>query len=40
MMPACGEKATGGEGLPWWLVGDDKALVGALKRERESIGGE
>jgi hypothetical protein len=28
-----GGKATGGEKLPRWLVGDDEALVGALRRE-------
>jgi hypothetical protein len=25
---------TGGEDFPWWLVGDDVALVAALKREK------
>jgi hypothetical protein len=36
MMPACGEKATGGEELLRWLAGDDEALVGALRRESAS----
>jgi hypothetical protein len=27
------EKATGGEDFPRWLVGDDVALVEALRRE-------
>jgi hypothetical protein len=27
-------KATGGEEILWWLVGDDGALVEALRRER------
>jgi hypothetical protein len=30
------EKATGGEKVLWWLVGDDEALVGALRRESAS----
>jgi hypothetical protein len=34
------EKATGGEEVLRWLVGDDEALVEALRRERESVGGE
>jgi hypothetical protein len=28
------EKATGGEDFPRWLVGDDVALVAALRREK------
>jgi hypothetical protein len=28
------ENIAGGEDFPWWLVGDDKALVAALKREK------
>jgi hypothetical protein len=28
-----GRKVTGGEELPWWLVGDRGALVEALRRE-------
>jgi hypothetical protein len=28
------EKTTGGEEILWWLVGDDGALVEALRRER------
>jgi hypothetical protein len=30
------EKATGGEEFLRWLVGDDEALVEALRRERAS----
>jgi hypothetical protein len=28
------ENVTGGEDFPRWLVGDDEALVAALKREK------
>jgi hypothetical protein len=27
------ERVTGGEDFPWWLIGDDIALMAALKRE-------
>jgi hypothetical protein len=30
------KKATGGEKVPRWLVGDDEALVGTLRRESAS----
>jgi hypothetical protein len=33
------EKATGGEEILRWLIGDDEALVEVLRRERER-GGE
>jgi hypothetical protein len=31
-----GGKATGGEELLRWLIGDDEALMGALRRESAS----
>jgi hypothetical protein len=27
-------KVTGGEEIPWWLIGDHRALEGALRREK------
>jgi hypothetical protein len=32
-MPACDGNVAGGEGFPRWFVGDDEALVAALRRE-------
>jgi hypothetical protein len=32
-MPACGRKSYRRRGFPRWLVGDDEALVAALRRE-------
>jgi hypothetical protein len=34
MNPVCGGKVTGGEEIPRRLVGDHRALVEALRREK------
>jgi hypothetical protein len=34
MKPACGGKVTGGEGSGQWLIGNRRALMVALKREK------
>jgi hypothetical protein len=40
MMPACGGKSYRRPGLSRWLVGDDEALMEALKREDASEANE